>query len=218
MNLASWSYSRWQCWQNCPRQAKYKFIDKIPAPKSPEMELGIRVHKECADYLQGNLTEPPESIKAFGVEMFDALKAFNPKVESQYAFNYAWEPTDWFAYDAWVRVIFDVEVDYDDEHALIIDHKTGKVREDSSEQMSLFALAKFRLNRKLKEVETRLWYLSTGDEVVEVFTSNDVQRLDKLWRNRVIPMLNDTKFPPTPSHLCNWCPYSHKRGGPCDVA
>ena len=50
--ITSWSFSRWNVYEECPAKAKYKFIDKLKEPGSAAMDRGTALHKQCEDFLK----------------------------------------------------------------------------------------------------------------------------------------------------------------------
>lgn len=213
----AWSFSRLQCYEECPAKFKYKFIDKLPEPKSDAMQRGIDIHKKCEDFLNGDAIVVDPELMRFGA-LFQDLREAKPMTEEQWALTSDWKTTGWFSKGkqaAWVRVILDAGVIYEDHTALVIDFKTGKPWGDNTDQMQLFGDVTLCRHPDLKEVETRLWYLDTGDEKVEVFKRKGLDdRLD-YWEDRVEPMFGDTDFMPKPSNKCRWCAFSREKGGPC---
>jgi len=45
--LTAWSYSRLSVFRKCPRQFKYKFIDKIPTEDNYASSRGSLLHAKC---------------------------------------------------------------------------------------------------------------------------------------------------------------------------
>jgi hypothetical protein len=90
------------------------------------------------------------------------------------------------------------------------------------EQLSLYALAALLLSAvEDVAVVPRLLYLDSGDTFPPVgqvitYTRADTTNLMKIWSNNVKPMMNDTRFAPTPStNACRFCSFSSAKGGPC---
>lgn len=215
--VTAWSFSRLQCYEECPAKFKYRFIDKVPEEKSPQMQRGIDIHKDAENFLKGEELLPAPTLQRFGA-LFQELREAKPLVEEQWALDADWKPTGWFAKGkkaAYVRVILDAGVIYDDRTALVIDFKTGKPWGDNTDQMELFANVTFCRHPDIQEVETRLWYLDTGDEKVATFKRKGLSARIDAWEDRVEPMFTDTTFRPKPSKKCNWCAFSKDQGGPC---
>lgn len=212
--ITSWSYSRYATYEECPAKAKYKFIDKLPEPPAPAMERGNVIHKLAEEYTKGNIKKLPKELKLFE-ENFKELKASKPLVEETWAFTKEWKQTLW---NDWKNCVVRIKVDAackDGDTLYIIDHKTGKMRDGYSTQLSLYALGGALVFPEVKHINTQLWFLDSGDQLEEAYSAAAAPKLLKDWEKRTKPMLNDTRFAPKPSHSCRWCPYSKSKGGPC---
>lgn len=221
--ITAWSYSRLAVYETCPAQAKYKFIDKLPEPGSAAMDRGSDIHKLAENYVSEKLPKLPPELKLFSKEFTSVRKPTIFKgVELEWAFTSGWKPTGWFDRDAWCRVKVDLAVQFKPTVLDVIDHKTGKRGLDDPkgegvwQQLDLYALAGFCAKPEIEEINTKLWYLDAGKEMVERYTRKDVPRLIKFWDKKSRPMMRDTAFRPTPSHACKWCAYSNAKGGPCE--
>ena len=215
--FTSWSFSRYNDWATCAFRAKLKHLDKLKEPEGPALARGSQIHKLAEDYATGRLPKLPVELKLFKEE-FTVLRANRKRllVEQQWALNVKWEPTGWFDRDAWVRIVIDVGSPDAKQTVLdLIDHKTGKIREVSKEQLTLYAIAGFAQMPTLKLLNAKLWYLDAGEEITEQYKPADVPALKKKWEARVKPMLADTKFKPTPNEGCRWCHFRKGNGGPC---
>lgn len=213
-NLSAWSFSRYNDYQRCPAFFKYKHIDKLPVPDHPAMARGKEIHEKAAGFLQGTLNELPEELSWFD-DMMIELRGMDPIVEQQWGFDRKWQPTGWFANDTWLRVVLDAGVVYDDNTGVVVDHKTGKKYGDNQEQMELFALAFMQRYPQTREVETRLWYLDSGDEEIAEFTADQKRELREKWEKRIAPMMGDKTFAARPNSFCKICPFSASNSGPC---
>lgn len=213
--IKAWSFSRFNTYEECPAKAKYKFIDRLEEPGSAAMDRGSQIHKLAEHYLTGALKDIPSELANFKDE-FIKLKKLKPLTEQQVAFSQQWVLTEWFGWQAWCRVIMDASAKVKTK-LRIIDFKTGKVKppEVLVPQLELYALAGFKMDPKIKEVEAELWYLDAGEEQKKVFKLADVPKLEALWVKRTTPMLNDQTFSPRPGNACRWCHFSKAKQGPC---
>lgn len=212
--ITSWSYSRYAVYKECPAKAKYKFIDKLPEPPSPAMERGIAIHKMAEDYVNGDLRKLPDELKLFKDE-FKELKASAPMVEETWAFTKDWDETRWNDWNnCSVRIKTDASC-LDEDELYVIDHKTGKMREGYGDQLSLYGLAGMLKFPHIKKVHTQLWFLDSGDQVLQEYDITEMKGLLDGWNAKVAPMLNDVRFAPKPNYGCRWCAFSKSKGGPC---
>ena len=225
--ITSWSFSRYNVYKSCPAKAKYKFIDKLQEPGSPQMDRGTEIHKLAEDYAKGLLKKLPAELSLFKEE-FAALKKQKVKfIEESWTFKADWSLTTWNDWNgAWLRVKLDAAYINPDHNVLVVvDHKTGKFRESKNdeyeEQLQLYGLAGLKKHPTVDAVAPRLWYLDEGVihpdlETAEIiYTRNDEKYLDKLWAGKTKKMLTDTTFKPTPGSACTYCHFRKANNGPC---
>lgn len=212
--ITAWSFSRWKDYEQCPRKAKRKHIDKIKEPPNKAMERGSAIHKLAEDYLKGLRVQLPPELDRFKKD-FAKLKKLKPVVEADWAFDTAWKGVDWYAKDAWCRIKTDAAV-LVKTVAQIIDHKTGKEKDDHKDQMSLYGIAGFLKFPKALIVKAKLWYLDQGVEAEHEFNRAQLPALQESWQKKTHNMLIDTRFAPKPGYHCKWCFDSKDNGGTCE--
>jgi len=229
--IASWSFSRWGAYEECPKKAYFKFIKRIQEPSSPVLERGTAMHKLCEDYLR----DPKKRIPAKVAKIAESLKDYRARgaiPEAEFAFNKEWKSVDWFARDAWCRVKADVTIapilDAEVPTVEIHDFKTGGEKklksgdfEDYYTQLELYALSGLLTYPTAERAVASLVFIDHGDVIVhpEVFARKDVDKLKKKWETRTKRMLADTVFKPKPGNACRWCHFrksnSDNGGGQC---
>lgn len=217
--IKAWSYSALALFESCPRQFRYRKIDKLPEEKAPAMVRGIKIHNEIAEYLEGSVDKLPASGALFKKQMAE-LRDMNPIVEQQWAFSKSYRSRSWFDKTVRLRIIADAALEYSDNTGDIIDHKTGKYRPDDhgvyDEQMDLTAAGMFKRNPLLTDITVRLWFLDEGVEVCrEISKSQAMERLEDL-EERAEVMMTTERFPPSPSWKCRFCAWSADQGGQCE--
>lgn len=218
--ITAWSFSRLQDYRKCPQFAKFKHVDKIKEPGNDAMTRGSAIGKMAEDFINARKNVPcPPEIMSFKEEFLE-LRKRKAVGEDQWAFNINWEETGWFDTDAWCRIKTDIySLDLKTNVLLIIDNKTGKVREEHEEQIMLYALGGLLKYPNIKAVDARLWYLDHGIEVpieAKLYTPKDVPKLKAYWLYQIKPMLADTRFSPKPSNACRWCFFRKSNNGPCE--
>jgi len=219
--IAAWSFSRWHTYETCPRQARYKYIDKLPDPSGPAAQRGSEIHEQAERFVAGHIVELPNTLRRFSDEFAELRRSTRVEVEQQWAFTADWQPTDWFASDTWCRMKVDVVafVKHDRKSAArIIDHKTGREREHHEKQFELYALGAFVVLPQIQVVLTENWYLDQGDIVDRVFEASEIDALKQLWQRRTSDMLTDRLFAAhgRPHVECRWCAFAKSKGGPCE--
>lgn len=222
--ITAWSYSRLAVYRKCPRQFKYKFVDKLPEPKSAAMERGTAIHEVLQHYVEGKKAKLPDELKlSMGQELRDLymrLRKAKAKCELEYAVDRAWAPTSWFDPTTWTRAKLDVELHLPMENAAeVIDTKTGKVRAaEHAEQLEIYAVVEWSHRPLLDEVRAAMAYVDQGKLTWAVFTDREatLKRLRRKWEREAKPVLADRVYRAAPSKECSWCPFSGRRRGPCD--
>jgi hypothetical protein len=220
----AWSYSRLVDWELCPFKAAKVHLEKQRGPSSPQMARGGQVHDVAAEWLTrpkaGSL---PEVLMNFSSEFKDLLK-LKPECEGEWAFDKLWKPSQWFGDDAWLRVKLDAFalMGKKKDAAIAVDHKTGRHNDDNvaqyKDQLKLYAVAVLSREPKVNTVHNKLWFLDAGKEEVEEFRRKDLATLQDYWAKRATPMLNDSRFAPSPGMHCKaygGCHLSKAKGGTC---
>jgi CRISPR/Cas system-associated exonuclease Cas4 (RecB family) len=220
----AWSYSRLSDYETCPAMFAYKHVIKIPTEDNEVFKYGRRIHKLAEDYVNGvGSEEVPPELQKFATLFRELRGAKGVFTEEQWAFAQDWSVTGWFAKPPkkapWVRNVIDLGVLYADEgHVLLIDHKTGKMRDTNEDQIEQFAMSAFLRYPTVNTVEARLWYIDSGDEVIRNYSREALGDLKAKWKRRTEPMFNDKVFAPRKNPKCAYCDFSKKQGGPCRIA
>ena len=216
--FTAWSFSRWKAWATCPLKAKLNHLDKILEPPNKAMTRGSDIHKQAELLVKAGSGKIPDALKLFEKDFKKLCKTADVKTEEQWAFDKNWAPTGWFDRDCWCRMVVDayyiVELKNGIRRAVIIDYKTGRMREENNPQLGLYALGAFR-KFGCTEAVCEFWYLDQGEKVSIKFKADEEANIIEAWQDRVLPMLADTIFPPRPNPLCKWCFYSKTKNGNC---
>ena len=217
----AWSFSRYECYVQCPLKFKLKFIDKLKTEQSAAMARGNTVHIDLAKFVRGDTEAMPAVVTSpFQRTLVQQIREHDDKlVEQQWGFDRKWRETSWFVRAGrphpWLRSILDVALLYDDLVGEAIDWKTGKKYEANEEQMELFALSFMRKFQPAIHVTTRLVYVDAGEEEISEYPAKDQDKLIEKWERKVAPMFEDTTFLPRPNDKCRWCDFNKSKGGPC---
>lgn len=225
--ITSWSFSRWNTYEQCPRLARYKFIDKLKEPGSKAMDRGTELHSLCEKYLKTGGRIPADIQPIANV-----LKDFKKRgalAEADFTFKQDWSPTRWDDWNgAWCRIKADVTIAPvidGDGVAEIHDFKTGGQKklenndfEEYYTQLELYGLAGLLTFPAAQLVKASLVFIDFGRvvEAPETLKRGDEKKLMKKWEVRTKRMLNDTTFKPKPGNACRWCHFRKSNGGPCE--
>ncbi|HEX2239267.1 MAG TPA: PD-(D/E)XK nuclease family protein [Gammaproteobacteria bacterium] len=218
MAMTAWSYSRWDMWDTCPKQAFFKFVAKIPEEENDAMRGGTIAHNEIAEFIRGDRDDALETIRGwrFFGSLFMELRELKALVEQEWSFRRNWSATGWFSGDTWLRSKMDAFIVYADGTADVVDHKTGKSKPRHALQAELYALTVFKRYSHVHHVTVRFWYLDSGEEGVHRYSrSGDMAELEAKWTKRGEQMLADKRMAPRPGSHCHWCSYAFSKGGPC---
>ena len=217
--ITAWSYSRWSHYKGCPRQAKYRHVEQRPEPPvGPAATRGGEIHDIAEAYLKAKRRpKMPTDLETFTDEFLE-LRKLRATAEGQWAFTKSWaKSTGWFDRNVWVRVKIDAYAVTGPHSARVIDYKTGKMKDEHDNQLSLYALASFVRDPKLDNISAELWYLDHGVLVDMVYDrAVYYEPLRANWAKKTKAMLADRQFVPTPGPACYFCPWSAKKGGPCE--
>lgn len=249
LKYSPWSVSKADCASLCPRKFNKTYINK-PKEKAPEKTdalIGKAVHKILEYALDGqsidrafkfalgefSLTwEEKEEIAFFKPNVIEFLQRFaiyrkkvsgyKPTLEEKLGVTVDWKPTQFFAKNVFMRGVIDLSMDIIGKpHTIIIDHKTGKVRDLSyyEAQFDSYMLLKRATIPNLEKIIVGVNYIRDKEIKIRKKPAvlNDVRDITPIG-NRVMHYLNNassnlldlsiTKKSP----LCNWC--DHKDGCP----
>ena len=223
--IKTWSFSRLGDFEKCRYRAKLKYLDKIPEPPRPlppgkrehANDRGSRIHEAAELYVRGGVELLPEL--ADFRDQFDELKAHfsqgKVSLEGEWAFDRDWQPVAWMSNTAWVRMKLDAFVQVTEDHAKVIDYKTGKKYGNEikhTEQGQLYQLAAFIKYPELESIDVEFWYTDQGTDSTSPlhFTRTQGTAYFNKFHNRGASLTDATEFPPNPNAFsCKWCPYLH---------
>jgi len=213
MSRIAWSFSRLNDFEQCPRMFQGKYILK-DFPKenfnSPHLQRGKDVHKELEDAIgKGTPLHPSRQWIAPVIEKIRASSMI--KAELQVCFNARRKMCSWFDKQAWCRMIFDLICASGEEHIVMIDWKTGKVRTDSTDQLRMFTAGVFDMHPKAQKVTTAYVFVDhpTAPMVYVEYTRD---QLEAIWqefgdRSELIQLANESgNWPEKPTYKCMFCP------------
>jgi CRISPR/Cas system-associated exonuclease Cas4 (RecB family) len=214
--MRPWSYSRLSCYEECPKQFWYRYVENVPSsrPSSPATERGSAIHKTAEEYLLDvHKVYPPELQKVAGHAML--LKSKGAKPEVKLAVKEDWTPTDYDSSDAYFRAIIDIHyVEGNVGH--IQDWKTGKVYDSHKVQLETYVAIAAAHYPEATEFRSRCVYIDQGVVSTPTVTPADrIKPIRLLLDGRIKNAESDTVYPTRANPNCKWCGYSKRHGGPC---
>ena len=172
------------------------------------MLYGTVVHKACEDYVaEGKPLE--KNYQRFKPVLDSLVEIPGTKYpEYEMALTPDKQPCAFNDDGRWVRGIVDLLI-VDDDHAFIVDYKTGSNRYPDPKQLKLMALMTFAHFPKVKVIKAGLLFVMhesfmseeyTRDQIPKLWNyfSTDLERLKISYENNI--------WNPNPTPLCGWCP------------
>lgn len=211
--IKAWSYSALEAYETCPKRFWHLNVAKdIKEEKSEAQMEGIQVHKAIEDFIMRGKPLPVGLVHMEKVyaPYRAACLALPGSVygEQKLAITAEYVPTGWFADDVWFRTILDLMV-VGDKHAVVVDHKTGKTKNDMT-QLELMAAVGFLIRPQLEVIDAAYVWTKSGkvtgkrihaEDCIDIW-SNILPRVERLQEAH-----RKTEFPPTHSGLCKrYCP------------
>jgi hypothetical protein len=218
----TWSFSRLKNYETCPRRhlevdINKKFVE--PVEPGGALDWGNQVHNALHVALRDDTPIPAEMVdyKPY-VERLRAGPG-DLYVEQKYAFTRDFQKTSYYANNVWYRGIADA-VRINDDHALTLDWKTGKVQVDSV-QLMLMAQCIVTHFPQVQKVGAVYVWLKDNTETLEFYTRQDLADKWVSLLPRVQAMEKaaiNNHYPPKPSGLCrSYCPVKscefYRKGG-----
>lgn len=220
-NPIAFSWTRLDCFEQCPRKFQGSYVTKeFPKPDfdAPHFKKGKAVHHVLEEHMKSGVVIP-YPIKYKGESYHIDLKFLEPllnamhkapiiTVEENVCFDERLNKLSWFDKKAWCRVILDCAVVVDD-FALVIDWKTGKVKQHS-DQLKLFGAAIMTLYPQVKRVITAYVWCEHPASKPTIAEYSRTQ-LDNIWhefgdRAELIQMANESgNWPAKKNMFCKWC-------------
>lgn len=204
----AWSFSALTRYESCPKQYFHLNVAKDFKDEDSSFSADGKVIHDAMykRVIKGTpLPLPIRHLESLGKKFADT--SGEKHGEMKLALNAKFEPVDFFAPDVWVRSIVDLLIVRDNK-AIIVDWKTGKVKDDFT-QLKLTAAV---LSRYMPELDFFvLAYVWTQSKQVTHKTAT-LSKLTSTW-NELLPRvkkvenaIKETTFPARPSGLCRYCP------------
>ena len=232
MPINSASFSKLGDFEKCKFLAYLKHDARIPEPERPlppgktehANDRGTRYHLNCEEYVMGKDVELlPDIDAAFGPQL-DLMRVLHAEgmvsLEGEWGYNLDWSVhPDWRT--ARIRVKLDAIVFHSEDHATVIDYKTGRKFGNEikhGEQLRFYQLAAFQRYPKLQKVTSELWYLDQNEVTSQTLTRMQGLRFREGFDKRINALTSAVEFPPNPNKFsCKWCQYGPWNGGQCQV-
>ena len=231
------SYSALGTYKSCPLKYKFQNIDKIKEPKSKEAVFGTLLHNVLKfAHTPGLLSPSLEQALDYFSKNWNS-DVFENELEERAAFSQGvgmirkyYESNDIantnivdlesrFQIDLSGHVISGIvdRIDKTDEGYEIVDYKTTKKmpsQEMIDNDLQLSVYLKAFLSRYPKEIsnldkiKVSLYFLKHGVKLTSQRTKEQLDEVEETFLD-VIEKIEEGKFEPAVSPLCDWCGYQH---------
>jgi hypothetical protein len=199
----SWSYSALKNFETCPRRYyAYSVAKEVREPESDELRRGHQVHAA----FRARVSEGAKLPLGMGMhepllaQLADAPGEVHTEQKLGLSVNLA--PASWST--AWFRVVIDYANVREDGSATVIDYKTGRPNDDTT-QLDLSAVTLFAHDPRVERVKAALLFVAY--EQLERVTYTRAQTME-IW-DGILPrvrQLADARqaqdYPPKPGGLC----------------
>jgi hypothetical protein len=213
----SWSYSQLKNFETCPkRYYHYNVLKDVVEPESDQIREGNALHK--AFELRIKDKAPLPLGMGYHEPVLAKLEKLPGKIyaEQKLALTSSFAPCAYFArgVDVWFRTVVDFAA-IDAPNAIILDYKTGKVQQDTT-QLQLMSATVFAADPSINRIKAGLMFTAYGQIEREEYVRDD---LTEIW-GEILPRVKlveraraSQEYPPKPSGLCKKycavmsCPY-----------
>lgn len=209
----AWSYSALTRYEGCPKQYYHINVAKDVKDEYGDSEAGAEGNAIHAALFKRVTKGDPLPLPYRHLEKLAGRFASTPGEkhgELKLALNRDFEPTDFFADDVYMRSIIDLAI-VRQKHAIVVDWKTGKVKDDFSQlKMSTAVLSQYM--PELETFDMAFVWLKSKNISRQSITRHELKGVwaELLPRAQRIELaLKTTDFPAKPSGLCKgYCPVS----------
>lgn len=217
MSRIALSYSRFNTYKSCPRKFKLQYIDKSFPDDSdnPNFVRGNRVHGQLEAYVMwlnsGKITEKPrmcqEAMNAIPIidKVYEAYTSVLP--EQQLALDENWRKTGWYSKTTYLRAILDV-IAFAPNRGLILDYKTGKVRDYDGYggQLHLNAAMLFAIEDAMEIIDVAYLFVDHKQTIKIRFYRKQFEEFKAHFDERHLEVNNEEDWAPKINQYCKWCP------------
>lgn len=200
----AWSISRLVSYEQCPRKFWHESVGKtIPFEETDDIRAGKDWHKGAELFVRNG-----KALPIYMRHWQPTLQKFRDApgekmIEQQIALNAQWQPVEWYAPDAWLRVKSDLTI-VNGKQAVQVDYKTGK-RKDDFTQLRLNSAVTFLLAPEIERIQHLFLWTKTKEITSEVMLGPQVPTF---WAE-ILPRVakyqeahDQQNFPPKPCFLC----------------
>jgi hypothetical protein len=221
-----YSISRIDLYDRCPWAYKSTYLDKVPREEDESRDTGLELHRLVQSYLnrlisltlqtdwnwaaaQHSSSEDVAEIWERFYQVFSLPAVLeDPGVERKLAFSRSWEPCDFFAPEAYFRMVIDFHF-RQNSLAVVRDWKSSRLMPVTvGKNLQLLAYA-WGLCKAIypgaQEFLLQLYFLRYGITRDVLLTPEDLTGIPKKLEEKIAKIEEDTKFEPRPGSFCGLC-------------
>lgn len=233
ITIHQWSHSRLALFERCKFATYLKHGLKIPEPPRPlppgktehANDRGTRIHDNAELFVKGKgkLCGELRSFVPEFEKLYEMYKKGLVFVEEEWAMDRNWEPVEWAAKEAWLRLKLDIMVRMSRTEAVVADLKTGRRIGNEikhAEQTQLYQLVTFLREPELEKIHVELWYPDVDELHRQTYTRDQGLRFMRKFNERgnaltTYEFTGDEKDANPSMFTCRYCMYGPKGTGHC---
>ena len=224
---AAYSFSRLDLFGRCPFAFQKIYLEKIPRAESEPLKIGSMVHKLAAKYLDRLIAAGLQTDWEFAEQLTpvgapaDVLEIWPrfynnfvlppmeaPGVEKRLAFTKTWQPTEFFAPDAYFRAVVDLAYRQGD-LVVVQDWKSNRVVPETVEKDLQLRIYGWGVRQALfpdaQEILLRLHFLRYSAEREILLLPEDLDGVPAELEAMIAVIEAEKHFDPKPGSFCGWC-------------
>jgi ATP-dependent exoDNAse (exonuclease V) beta subunit len=236
LKFAPYSYSKIDCFTQCPQKFKLNYIEKINLfTANKALEKGSRIHEIIEFYQPTYYWKMPQ----FDYKLLDKEEQTEVEkiamdfVKSDFGKWYVmhdWaigheihigmdnklQPCNYHNKSAMLRGKIDYMIK-DKTSLVLVDWKSGKVPNQaymSNEQLMLYAIWGFNMFPDVDVIRADYVYVEHGEKFTFTFKRENYKNYTKTYANRIKSIETEVDYPKKVNKLCDYCDY--KKQGYCD--
>lgn len=210
----AWSFSALNNFESCPKKYFHISIERdVKEEEGEAIKYGKEVHKAFERFVRDGTTLPKKFSHMLPYVQRYADVPATKLVEQQLAITKDFVPCDWKDWsNAWCRAVIDLAV-VGETTALLVDYKTGKMKDDGFTQLKLAAALFMCHHPNIQTVNVAYLWTEAKGQLTRPDAPYSRSDITDLW-NELLPRVNKfqqafkaTDYPARPSGLCkSWCP------------
>jgi CRISPR/Cas system-associated exonuclease Cas4 (RecB family) len=226
--MKQYSFSRLDLYEKCPWAYKKVILDGVPRASNEAMATGKMLHALIADYLLRLINQKqqtdwewaegaaPQDASPDVLEIWQrfynsfilppALEVYG--VEHKMAFDRKWQPCEFFAAEAYFRMVVDFHF-RQGELAVVLDWKSNRAVPETVEKDLQLRTYGWGLKQAVypgaQEILLRLHFLRYGKEREVLLEPQDLEGVPEILTDKINIIEQDQEYTPTPGSFCGLC-------------